>query len=71
MYYILIVTDNNLNLGIMTKKDLELIEKAKHASDFNKPHDYENEAETEEAREKIHDIATFEYHLEEYNAGLL
>lgn len=55
----------------MTKKDLELIEKANHTLDFNKLYDYANEAETEEAREKIHDIAIYAYHLEEYNAGLL
>lgn len=57
----------------MTKKDLELIERAKNIpyTRWYDIEDLENEADTEEAREQLRSIATSKYHTEEYYAGCL
>lgn len=61
----------------MTEKDKELIEKAKLIDknegcvDWYKVVDLEKEAESEEAKQFLHDMAVHMYHMEEYNAGLL
>lgn len=57
----------------MTAKDITLIEEAKKYSyiDWYKVCDLEEQAESEEAREKLHNISTSLYHTDEYYAGLL
>lgn len=58
----------------MTEKDKKLIEEAyelvRKSSDGWIFID-ENEADTEEARDKLHTIAMVAYHREEYSAGCL
>lgn len=57
----------------MTEKDKELIEKASkmHYTEWSEVSDMEEQAESEEAKAKLHSIATTLYHREEYHAGLL
>lgn len=57
----------------MTAKDIALIEEANSYSytEWYKVWELEEQAESEEAREKLHNISTSLYHTEEYYAGLL
>lgn len=57
----------------MTPKDISLIEEANHYSytEWYKVCDLEEQAESEEAREKLRNIRTSLYHTEEYYAGIL
>ena len=55
----------------MTEKDLKLIEKA-NAVNYSEWYLIdENEADTPEAKEELHRIASHKYHTEEYFAGCL
>lgn len=57
----------------MTQRDKQLIDKASHlhAVDWFMVVDMEKEAESDEAKQILHDRATHLYHVEEYYAGLL
>ena len=61
----------------MTEKDKKLLEKANHIKKqegclaWYRISDLEKEAESEEAKQFLHDMSVRMYHLEEYYAGLL
>lgn len=61
----------------MTEKDKKLLEKAdliekqEGCIAWYKVSDLEKEAESEDAKESLHTLATYLYHKEEYYAGLL
>ena len=61
----------------MTEKDkklletADLIEKSEGCIAWYKVSDLEKEAESEEARQFLHDMSVRMYHKEEYYAGLL
>lgn len=57
----------------MTAKDIVLIEEANRYSytEWYKVCELEEQAESEEARKKLHNISTSLYHTEEYYAGML
>lgn len=57
----------------MTQKDSKLIEAANkvHYIDWCKVSDMEKEAESDEAKRILHNIASSLYHQEEWSAGLL
>lgn len=57
----------------MTKKDLQLIEQARktHFTQWMLIADLILQAETEEAKSKLHVIESSKYHTEEYFNGLL
>ena len=57
----------------MTEKDKKLIEEAYELVKRSDGWIFidENEADTEEARDKLHTIAMVAYHREEYSAGCL
>lgn len=60
--------ENNL-----TDKDKKLIERAKRVGifDWDQVQIMETQADTEEARRRLHDIAMELHHAEEYMAGCL
>jgi len=53
---------------MLTEHDKKLIEQARHQrwEDIR-----EEDAETEEGRDALHDIAIRKYHYDEYKAGIL
>lgn len=57
----------------MTQKDSKLIEAANkvHYIDWCKVSDMEKEAESDEAKRILHNIASSLYHQEEWSVGLL
>lgn len=57
----------------MTDKDKELVRQAKALgyADFGIAFDLARQAETEEARQILHSIATSLYRTDEYHSGLL
>lgn len=52
----------------MTDHDKALVERAKH---LRWEEIEEDEAETEEGKQALHDIAVRKYHYDEYKAGIL
>lgn len=58
---------------MMTEHDKKLIEEAVRLAKKRDGWIYidENEADTEEGRQELHNIASFAYHRDEYRAGLL
>jgi len=57
----------------MTRKDEELIERAWHThyQDWGDIFELREQAETEEAKERLHSIACSKYHMDEYHSGII
>ena len=66
---IIINTFNTFNN--VTEKDKKLIEEANSTHDYFKIWKLEEQADTDEARQKMHNRASTLYHHDEYYSGIL
>ena len=57
----------------MTENDKKLIAKAEgiHYKNWDLIDELAEQAETQECKDRLHKIASFKYHKEEYHSGLL
>jgi hypothetical protein len=55
----------------MTDKDKKLVAEANKTHDYFKIWELEKQADTDEAKQKLHNRASTLYHYDEYYAGIL